>query len=118
MTFATAAFFTSLICFALAIIWFLFPKVLLHFWGVPYSEPVGLMARRGAALFLGLAIMFFLARGAGPSPLRADLTLGMTSACAGLAGLGIYEFARKHAGPGIWLAIFTEIAIAAAFFWT
>lgn len=115
MTFFTVALITSLICFMLAVVWLLFPVRLLQVWQVPYTKSAGLLARRSAALFLGLAVMFFMARHASPSPLRSDLSSGIVVACALLAGLGIVEFAAKRAGPAIWLAIVTETAIAAAF---
>ena len=115
MTFFTVALITSLICFMLAVVWLLFPARLLDVWRVSYTESAGLLARRSAALFLGLAVMFFMARHASPSPLRSDLSSGIVVTCAMLASLGIIEFSAKRAGPGIWLAIVTETAIAAAF---
>jgi hypothetical protein len=43
------------------------PNLLLSSWDVDFSYPVGLVGRRGAALFAGIGVMFFWARNAEPS---------------------------------------------------
>ena len=103
------------LCFALAIVWGGFPQLLLAMWAVDFSEPVGLVARRGAALFAGIGVMLFRLRHAGPSPARAAAAAGFVTGCALLALLGIGELAAGHAGPGILLAVAVELALAAGF---
>jgi|JFJP01.1.fsa_nt_gi threonine/homoserine efflux transporter RhtA len=114
-TFRTLAVSAAAICFTLASIWLLAPNVLLDLWAVQYSYPVGLVGRRAAALFLGIGVMFYLARDAQPSQGRNALSIGLSTGCIALAALGIFEFATDHAGPGIWSAVVIELALAAAF---
>jgi len=73
------------------------------------------MARRGAALYAGLSVMLFMARGAAPSPARSALVAGLVTACCLLAALGIGELASGHAGRGILVAAVLGIAFVLAF---
>lgn len=84
-------------------------------WGIDYSHEVGVVSRRGAALFFGIGVMLFLARHAEPSPSRAALSYGFSVGCLALASLGLFEMAKKRAGIGIISAILVEIALAVAF---
>lgn len=116
LSFQNIATITAAICFALTIVWLLLPQRLLSIWGVNnYSYPVGLVSRRGGALFLGIGVMFFLARNAELSPTRTALSAGFIVGCLALASLGIVEFATKRARIGILLAVLVEIMLAAAF---
>ena len=115
LSFRTLAAVSAALCFALAIAWLLAPALLLTLWGVGFSEPVGLVSRRVAALFLGVGIMFFMARNAGPSDARLALASGFGAACTGLAVLGGIEWLRGGAGPGILSAVVVEVALAAAY---
>jgi hypothetical protein len=105
----------AMVCFALSLIWLLRPQILLSLWRVDYSDEVGLVSRRAAALFLGLGVMFSLARHAEPGPGRAALSEGFTVGCLALAILGLYELGRKRAGIGILSAVATELLLAVAF---
>lgn len=115
LSFQNLATITAVICFALAIVWLLAPQRLLSIWGVDYSYPVGLVSRRGAALFLAIGIMFFLARNAELSSSRTALSAGFMVGCLALASLGIVEFATKRARIGILAAVLVEIVLVAAF---
>jgi len=115
LTFRSLAIATAIICFALTGIWLLAPSVLLDLWAVQYSYPVGLVSRRAAALFLGIGVMFYLARDTQSSQSRKALAIGLSTGCLALAALGIFEFATGHAGPGIWSAVVVEVALATAF---
>ena len=80
------------------------------------GDPVGdFLARRAAMLFVALAVMCWASRDAAPSAARNAIALGLAVGMIGLALTGAYEFVRGYVGIGIWLAIFTELAIAAAF---
>ena len=104
---------TAFICFVLAAVWLLAPQLLLAIWAVDYAYPVGLVSRRAAALFLGIGVMFWLAREV-PHPARRALGTGLGVACLTLAALGVFELLTGHAGPGILLAVGVELALAAA----
>jgi glucose dehydrogenase len=114
--FKHAALITSFICGVLFCAWMFLPSLLLHLWGVDYSDAVGLMARRNAALFAGLCLIMFLTREATVSVARAGLSAGVALSCLILAVLGILEFENGRAGIGIATAVVTEIALAALFF--
>ena len=115
LRFHTLALFTALLCFALALIWGLRPDWLLWLWSVEYSSATGLVARRNAALFLALGIMFYRARHAPPSDTRRALTTGFITGCFVLAALGLSEWISGNAGPGILLAVATETVLGLAF---
>lgn len=114
-TFRSLAILAATICFGLAAVWLLAPKLLLDIWEVEYSYSVGLVARRAAALFLGIGAMLVLARNSAPSQSRMALTAGFSIACLTLAALGIFELLSGHAGVGILSAVVVEVALAASF---
>lgn len=113
--FKTLAVTAALVCFALAVVWLVVPGLLPTIWGVEYSYPVGLLARRSAALFLGIGTMFLLARNARASQGRLALMSGFAVGCCALAALGVFEFIAGHAGAGIFSAILVEVALAVLF---
>lgn len=115
LRFHTLALFTALLCFALALIWGLRPDWLLWLWSVEYSSATGLVARRNAALFLALGIMFYRARHAPPSDTRRAISTGFITGCFVLAALGLSEWISGNAGPGILLAVATETLLGLAF---
>ncbi|MBO0496791.1 hypothetical protein [Pseudomonas sp. Marseille-Q1929] len=115
LRFYTLALFTALLCFALALTWGLRPDWLLWLWSVEYSSATALVARRNAALFLALGIMFYRARHAPPSDTRRAITTGFITGCFVLAALGLSEWISGNAGPGILLAVATETVLGLAF---
>ena len=114
-SFRLVAIVASGICSLLAIVWLLAPQLILWLWQIGDPQPALVMARRGGALFLGLAIMLFLARNAESSPTRRAISAGLCLACATLATLGISEWIAGHAGIGIGLAALVEILLSASF---
>ncbi|MFJ2362413.1 hypothetical protein ACIPIN_01620 [Pseudomonas sp. NPDC087697] len=118
ISFRTLSTFTAGLCFVLALIWGLMPEVMLAIWSVGYSEATGLVARRGAVLFVALGVMFYLARNTPPSATRSALSSGLMVGVFGLAALGVGEWLNGHAGPGILLAVAVEIALGLAFLQT
>jgi hypothetical protein len=61
LTFRSLAILSALVFFSLALIWMFAANVMLSRWGVDFSYSVGLMARRGAALYAGIGVMLFSA---------------------------------------------------------
>lgn len=114
LTFRSLAILSTLVFFLLALAWMFAPNLVLSRWGVDFSYSVGLMARRGAALYAGIGVMLFLARNAGPSPARSALVTGFVVACLILATLGVFELATGHTGFGILVAVLIEIALTLA----
>ena len=115
LSFRSVSTVAAAVCFALAVVWMLAPQVLLQVWTVSFSGAVGLVARRGAALFLGIGVALFRCRNAEASTARNALASGVVVSCAALAALGVIELAVGHAGAGILLAVVVEVSLAAAF---
>lgn len=115
LSFRTLATATALLCFVLALVWGLRPDLQLGMWGVTSSDATGLVARRSAALFLAIGIMFYRARHAPPSDTRRAMTSGFAIGCLVLAVLGVCEWFSGNAGPGIFLAVATETVLGLAF---
>ena len=114
-SFRLLAICAAAVCGVLTVLGLCAPQLLPALWGVPYSEPVGLVSRRAAALFLGIGVMFLLARDAPPSRCRTALCAGFIVASSMLAVLGAFELATGNAGPGILLAVLVEVLFAFAF---
>src|SRR5215468_5980119 len=87
-------------------------------WGIEASDGPLVICRRIGALYLGLALMFFLGRTAGPSDLRSAVCLGMGAAIALLAGLGLFEYWAGRVSSRIVIPAVVEIVLAAALVWT
>ncbi len=115
LSFHRLAVFTSILFSILAMTWMFAPLHFLSEWGVELSTAAGLVGRRAAALYAGIAVMFFVARNAAPSTTRTALIYGMVTSCTMLALLGVYEFATGHATNGILAATFIEVALVVAF---
>jgi len=115
LSFHRLAVFTSILFLILAMTWMFSPLYFLSEWGVELSTAAGLVGRRAAALYAGIAVMFFMARNAAPSTTRTALIYGMITSCTMLALLGVYEFATGHATSGILAATFIEVALVLAF---
>jgi hypothetical protein len=115
VNFRHLAILSAVVFFALGFAWMLVPDFFPSRWGVEFSYAVGLIGRRGAALYIGIGVMFFSARNAEPSPARSALVKGFTVACLTLAGLGLFEFFTGHARSGMLGAVLIEVALSLAF---
>lgn len=115
LSFYRLSVLTSILFILLAVILMFAPAQMLTSWGVELTTSVGLVVRRIAALYTGVAVMFFLARNAEHSSTRTALITGITTSCSILALLGVYEFATGHATSGILTAVFIEVALLLAF---
>lgn len=115
LSFYRLSIFISILFLLLAIILMFAPAQMLTSWGVELTTSVGLFARRVAALYIGMAVMFFMARNAEHSTTRTALIYGIITSGTLLALFGVYEFATGHATSGILSAVFIEFAIALAF---
>ena len=90
---------------------------MLQEWGVEATAGSLALFRRIGAIYLGLAMMFFLGRAAAPSDLRSEACLAAGGAIALLACLGFFEFRARRASAGIFRSIVAEALLAAAFVW-
>jgi hypothetical protein len=115
MTFKLTSTLTSVIAFLLGIGYLIAGEVVIGRWQLQIGDGVLLMGRRMGALYLGLAVMFFIARAVPVSPGRIALSAGAATALSLLAFLGIYEFTVGHAGPGILASTAIEGLLAIAY---
>ena len=115
LSFYRLSVLTSILFVVLAVILMFAPAQMLTSWGVELTTSVGLVVRRIAALYTGVAVMFFLARNAEHSTTRTALITGTIISCSILALLGIYEFSSGHATSGILTAVFVEVVLVLAF---
>lgn len=115
VNFRNLAILSAFLFFALAFAWMFAPNLLLASWGVDFSDSVGVVGRRGAALYAGIGVMFFSARNTGPSLARSSLVTGLVVTCLILAFLGVFELAMGNVGFGILSAVLIEVAIIFAF---
>lgn len=105
----------ALLFLLLAIMWIFIPDRVLSGWMVRFTPEAALISRRSAALYAGVAVMFFLARNAEASVARSALVSGLAVICLFLAVLGIFEFATGHAGAGILSTVLAEVLIPCGF---
>lgn len=115
MTFRHVAILTSFLFLVLAVAWMFFPEQMLTQWGVLYSDGAGLVSRRGAVFYLGVAVMFFMARNTEHSAARMAFIKGMITICTVLILLGVYELSVGHASDKILAAVLIEAILGLAF---
>jgi hypothetical protein len=115
MSFKTLAVTTAIIAFLLGLGYLFFGSIIVGRWQIQPTESVLLLGRRLAALYIGLAVIFFLARSAPVSIARTSLSIGAAFALSFLALLGIYEFVLGHVGRGILASVAVEALLATGY---
>lgn len=115
MTFRRLALLSALLLFGLSAVWMCSPELMLTQWGVPYTESAGIISRRAAAFYAGLALMLLLASKAEASSARFALSTGISVTCLILAALGIFEWQSGAATAQILVAVALETILAVAF---
>ncbi|MBM94392.1 MAG: hypothetical protein CMI09_00865 [Oceanospirillaceae bacterium] len=116
LEFKNISLITSVITLVLCVILILAPEVIFLIFDVEESNSAFFIGRRAAMLFLGLSVLLWAGRNAPHSESRQAICLGLAVSMFGLAVLGIAEYARGYAGLGIFLAVTTEVALAALYF--
>lgn len=114
LSFRNLAILIALLFLVLALAWMFAPQHLLEGWGIALTPSASVVGRRAAALYAGVAIMFWSARNAEPSPARSALMKGLAVSCLMLASLGVFEWAAGHATSGILVAAVIEIMLTLA----
>lgn len=115
LSFYRLSIFSAALFTVLSMILLFAPVMMLSAWGVELTDSVGLVTRRIAALYAGIAVMYFFARNAAHSATRSALIVGTITACSLLALLGVYEFVAGHASGGILISVLIEIVLVLAF---
>jgi len=117
MTFKIMAYVMSVAGFILGLRFIFAGASLLKEWGIQGTDGPLVICRRLGAVYLGLALMFFLGRTAAPSDLRSAVCLGMGAASALLACLGLFELWARRVSSGIIVPAIVEMVLAGGFVW-
>lgn len=84
-------------------------------WGIQVDDGVLVLCRRIGALYIGLAVMFFVARSSPMSTARTALSSGAAVVLSLLAFLGVFEFMSSRATLGILPGALVEAFLALGF---
>ncbi|MDP2803152.1 MAG: hypothetical protein Q8O26_14850 [Phreatobacter sp.] len=84
-------------------------------WALAGGDGVIVLSRRIGALYIGLAVIFILARNAPPSALRRALCVGTGLACILLASLGTAEWLSGRVSAGILSSVVVEAVLGSGF---
>ena len=115
MTFKIMALLTTIAGSILGLRFIFAGASVLKQWGVEATDGTQVICRRYGAIYLGLALMFFLGRKAAPSDLRSAICLGIGGAIALLACLGLFELRAGRVNSGIIGPALAESVLAAGF---
>ena len=117
MTFEILALVMTIACCALGIRFLVFGGGVLREWGLESTAGALILFRRMGLMYLGLALIFFLGRTAGPSEIRSAACLVIGGTAIMLAGLGVFEFLARRVSAGIFRSVIAEAVLGAAFIW-
>ncbi|TAM48593.1 MAG: hypothetical protein EPN53_09695 [Acidobacteria bacterium] len=112
MSFRTIAVITAIVTLVLGAGYLFAGTLLVGRWQIEPTASVLLLGRRLGALYLGLCVIFFLARSAPVSAARTALGAGTAAACSMLAFLSVYEFSAGRTGPAILASAAVEALLA------
>jgi len=111
MSFRIIAVITAIVTFVLGTGYLFAGALLVGRWQIEPTESVLLLGRRIGALYLGLSVMYFLARSAPVSLTRTALSAGTAVALSLLVLLGVYELIAGHVGTGILVSVVIEFLL-------
>ena len=117
MTFHTLALVTSIAALLLGAGWLVAGRLMLQRWRIEPSVGALLVGRRIGVIYLGVALLFFLVRSIESPELITIVSTFAALANALLAGLGVYEYRARRAGPAILVSVAFELALVVGFGW-
>ena len=115
MTFHTLALVTSIAALLLGAGWLAAGRFMLQRWRIEPSVGALLVGRRIGVIYLGVALLFFLVRSIESPELITIVSTFAALANAFLAGLGVYEYRARRAGPAILVSVAFELALVVGF---
>ncbi len=115
MTFRTTSSLAAFVCAALSAVLLVVPSLIFWLFQLDANIATEVFARRASVLFLGLSLMIFGLRDLPNGPAQKSVARAIALMMAALAVLGAVEFVLGRVGPGIVLAILTELAFVALF---
>jgi len=102
----------SAVSACLASVYLVYPHLMFWLFGMPSQSGALVMARRGGALFLGIAILLYRIRSTDDRNTRIAVSTGLATSCAALAALGIVDLIAGHVKAGILIAVVAETVCA------
>ena len=115
MTFHTLALVTSIAALMLGTGWLAAGRLMLQRWRIDPSVGALLVGRRIGVVYLGVALLFFLVRSIESPEFSTIVSTFAVLANALLAGLGVYEYHARRAGPAILVSVAFELALVVGF---
>jgi hypothetical protein len=115
VTFHTLALVTSIAALLLGAGWLAAGRFMLQRWRIEPSVGALLVGRRIGVIYLGVALLFFLVRSIESPELITIVSTFAALANALLAGLGVYEYRARRAGPAILVSVAFELALVVGF---
>lgn len=103
------------ICVVLCAVFLISPAAYAALYGVAGDPGMLFVGRRAAPLFLGLAVLFWALRHAGPGPVQDAVTLAAVLIFGGIALTGVWTWWGGTGGVAILVAAGVEASIAVAF---
>lgn len=91
-------------------------RFMLKQWGMDATDAALVVSRRIGVVYLGIALLLFLGRSAGPSELRSAVCAGLGVAIGLLACLGVFELKAGRVSRGIFVSVAVEVLLSAGFF--
>jgi len=115
MSFHALAIVTCLAALLLATGWLFAGGLMLKRWRIEPSIGALLVGRRIGAVYLGVALLCFLVRSTTSMELITSVSMFAVLVNALLAGLGLYEYRARRAGPAILVSVAVEILLLLGF---
>jgi hypothetical protein len=115
MTFHTLAIVTCIAALLLGTGWLFAGHLMLKRWRIEPSVGALLVGRRIGAVYLGVALLCFLVRSTTSVELITNVSMFAVLVNALLAGLGLYEFRARRAGPAILVSVAIELLLLLGF---
>jgi hypothetical protein len=115
MTFHTLALVTCVAACVLGIGWLAVGRLMLQRWRIEPSDGALLVGRRIGVIYLGVALLFLLTRATDSPELITIVSTFAVLANALLAGLGLYEYRARRAGPAILVSVAFELLLVLGF---
>jgi len=115
VSFHALAILTCLAALLLGAGWLFAGRLMLQRWRIEPSSGALLVGRRIGAVYLGVALLCFLVRTTSSVELITSVSLFAVLVNALLAGLGLYEYRARRAGPAILVSVAVELLLLLGF---
>ena len=111
MSFHALAIVTCMAALLLGAGWLFAGRLMLQRWRIEPSAGALLVGRRIGAVYLGVALLCLLVRSTTSAELITNVSLFAVLVNALLAGLGLYEYRARRAGPAILISVAVELLL-------